>query len=105
MDSKKKLRVIKAIIDASDITPVGGQIILKPSKIWKDNLTLQEENDIFNSLEKELVVKVIKNPRHFKHWNNIFLSDYEKSYYLLEKDENFEKLKRKVVFKEEIYEL
>ncbi len=105
METKKKLRIIKAIIDASDITPEGRQIILKPSKSWKDNLTLQQEKDIFNSLEEESMVKVVKNPRDFEYWDNIFLSDYEKSYYLLEKEKNFEKIKRKVVFREDIYEL
>ena len=105
MDVKKKLRVMKAIIDASDITPAGRQIILKPSKSWKDDLNLHQEKKIFNSLEKELMVRVIKDPRDFEYWDNIFLSDYEKSYYLLEKEKNFEKIKRKAVFREDIYEL
>ncbi len=105
MDEKKKLRVIKAIIDASDITPAGRQITLKPSKSWKDDLTIQQEKKIFNSLEKELMVKVIKDPRDFEYWDNIFLSDYEKSYYLLEKEKNFEKIKMEMVFREDIYEL
>ncbi len=105
INTKKKLKVIKAIMDASDITPMGRPITLKPSKSWKEDLASNEEEDIFNYLEKESVVKVLKDPSYFERWDNIFLSDYEKSYYLLEKGKNFEKMKREVMFKEDIYEL
>lgn len=105
MDAKKKLKIIKAIMDASDITPTGRAIMLKPGKSWKEGLALEEEKNIFNYLEKESVVTIIKDPSHFKQWDNIFISDFEKSYYLLEKGKNFEKMKKEVMFKEDIYEL